>query len=74
VFSLALAFHQLHCVDEAEMYYNKHLQMTDKANYITLSNLGELMLHSRMNFEEAERLYKQSLFLAGGYYGVSRLV
>jgi hypothetical protein len=73
VFSLALAFHQIHCVDEAELYYNKHLQMADKVNICTLSNLAELLMHSRLNFEEAERLYKKGLVLAGGYNDVSGL-
>jgi len=66
VFSLGLAFHQINCVDEAEQLYRKHLSMIDKMNICTLSNLAELLLHSRLNFAEAEKLYRQGLALADG--------
>jgi len=66
VFSLGLAFHQIGCVDEAEQLYRKHLSMVDKVNICTLSNLAELLLHSRLNFTEAEKLYKQGLQIADG--------
>jgi len=62
VFALALAFHQIHCVDEAEKLYRTHLQ--SNKNVYSLSNLAELLLHSRRNFEEAEKLYMNGLNLA----------
>jgi len=66
VFSLALAFHQIHCVDEAEHLYRKHMSLTEKVNICTLSNLAELLLHSRLNFEEAEKLYRLGLQMSAG--------
>ena len=66
VFSLALAYHQIHCVDEAEELYRKHLEQTQYKSIFTLSNLAELLLHSRRNFKEAEELYKRGLTITAG--------
>lgn len=66
VFSLALAFHQIHCAKEAEEFYRKHMALTEKPNVCTLSNLAELLLHSCSNFEESEKLYRTGLSLSSG--------
>jgi len=70
LFSIALAYHQIHCVDEAEELYRKCLRVRSKKFnpvYI-LSNLSELLVHSRFAFEEAEKLYMEGLEAAGGYH------
>ncbi|PRP85015.1 hypothetical protein PROFUN_07303 [Planoprotostelium fungivorum] len=66
IFALALAYHQIHCVDEAEALYRKHMKMVSHANVYTISNLAELLVHSRFNFEEAETLYRRALEAHGG--------
>jgi len=64
IFSLALAFHQIHCTDEAEALYRQHLALT--TNVYTLSNLAELLVHSRGSFEEAEQLYRKGISIISG--------
>ncbi len=49
------------------------MTMTDKMNICTLSNLAELLLHSRLNFEESERLYTQGLAMTSGVNDVSEI-
>jgi len=64
LFSLALAFHQIHCVDEAEELYRKHMALSK--NVYNLSNLAELLVHSHHQYEEAEKLYLQGLEMISG--------
>lgn len=70
VFSLALAYHQIHAVSEAEELYRAHMRITDKHSLYTISNLAELLAHARGCFDEAEALYKEGLELVGGYNDV----
>lgn len=63
-FCLALSFHQIHCTEEAERLYRRHISMSEQPNVCTLCNLAELLVHSRFEFREAENLYQQGLELS----------
>jgi len=73
LFTIALAYHQIHCIDEAESMYRKQLAITKKPNIYTLSNLAELMTHSRFKFDEAEQLYRQALEINGGHHETAEM-
>eukprot|EP01116_Phalansterium_solitarium_P008926 TRINITY_DN22898_c0_g1_i1.p1 TRINITY_DN22898_c0_g1~~TRINITY_DN22898_c0_g1_i1.p1 ORF type:complete len:619 (+),score=181.33 TRINITY_DN22898_c0_g1_i1:71-1927(+) len=74
-FSLALAYHQIDkhepSASAAESLYKKHLELAREkgafsSRICTLSNLAELVLHWRLDFDTAEQLYAEGLELSGG--------